>query len=81
MIQGCCGDERIAHLQAVAQGATFHQLDGPQRDGFGDWQQGSRTVLQHLLHRNEFGNGTNTTSPKLNLEVDREEVAIDHIRS
>ena len=50
-----CDDERIAHLQPVAQGDELHQRDGAQRDRLGDWQQRGRAPLEHLLHRREFG--------------------------
>ena len=48
-------DERIAHLQTMAQSDGLHQLDGPLRKGLGHRQQGGRAVRQHLLHCREFG--------------------------
>jgi hypothetical protein len=48
------GNERIAHLQPVAEGARLHQLGGAQRDGLGDGQQPGRALVKHLLHRDEF---------------------------
>ena len=39
VFKGRGSDERVAHLQAVAQGGALHQICGAQRDGRGKRQQ------------------------------------------
>lgn len=39
----------------MAERKRFHQLDGAQRDGFGDGQQPGRAPLSYLLDGKQFG--------------------------
>lgn len=60
VLDGGGGDERIAHLQPMAEGERFHQLGSASRDGLGDGQQSGRALLKHLLYGQQFGHVAHT---------------------